>query len=349
MLESLHINLVKSYKNAHPTLSHTECDLEISKIWKIIKSNPDLIRAEIRKWDMKSNEKKLTLDKYWNRIFTTSKPSTSSESPRVSQIESTVVSTSSCTETSTTGSTASLPTLSTSHDTPRQNILKNEIEQLKADVLYLEKKKSQGIISDQELENLLKYRQVLNKKESELKIKMDSQIRQQRKRQNDKILLNQLIETNPEAASILNKRAKKGRPRLEENQPDLLKTIIDIATYGAAADERRRSEKIRTVHTLEELTEQLNLYGFKIKKSAVYLRLLPRNSSTIEGKRHVVTVPVKLARARNDLHKEHADTKFCFATIKYAEEIASVLGSNDVLFLSQDDKVNENSQYCDFF
>lgn len=77
----------------------------------------------------------------------------------------------------------------------------------------------------------------------------------------------------------------------------------------------------------------------QIKKSAAYLRLMPRNSTTLEGKRHVTTVPVKLARATNDLHKEHADTMFCRAAIKYLEEIASILGPKDVIFLSQDDKV----------
>jgi hypothetical protein len=53
-----------------------------------------------------------------------------------------------------------------------------------------------------------------------------------------------------------------------------------------------------------------------------------------------VTVPVKLTRATNDIHKEHSDTKFCTTAIKYLEEIASVLGPKQVLFISQDDKVS---------
>lgn len=58
----------------------------------------------------------------------------------------------------------------------------------------------------------------------------------------------------------------------------------------------------------------------------------------IVGKTHVITVPVKLSRVQNDLHKGHPDTKFCFSTIHHLEELASLLGPNDVLFLSQDDK-----------
>lgn len=63
---------------------------------------------------------------------------------------------------------------------------------------------------------------------------------------------------------------------------------------------------------------------------------------TREGKRHVVTVPVKLARLTNDLHKQHPDSEFCYTTIRYLEELASILGSKEVLFLSQDDKVGDN-------
>lgn len=52
-----------------------------------------------------------------------------------------------------------------------------------------------------------------------------------------------------------------------------------------------------------------------------------------------MTVPVKLARATNDIHKSHSDAMFCRTTIQYLEELASVLGPTNVLFISQDDKV----------
>lgn len=51
------------------------------------------------------------------------------------------------------------------------------------------------------------------------------------------------------------------------------------------------------------------------------------------------TVPVRLKRAMNDSHKTHSDAKFCQATINNMEEMASVIGGKDVLFISQDDKV----------
>lgn len=60
--------------------------------------------------------------------------------------------------------------------------------------------------------------------------------------------------------------------------------------------------------------------------------------SFVAGKRHVITVPVKLCKARADEHKKHADTAFCTSTIRDLETLASVLGPQEVFFLSQDDK-----------
>ena len=78
--------------------------------------------------------------------------------------------------------------------------------------------------------------------------------------------------------------------------------------------------------------------GFRISRSGLYLRLLPRRSDTQEGKRHVNTVPVKLTRAHTDAHKSHIDGRFAMATTNNMEEVAATLGPAEVCFLSQDDK-----------
>ncbi|KAF2892386.1 hypothetical protein ILUMI_13787 [Ignelater luminosus] len=66
----------------------------------------------------------------------------------------------------------------------------------------------------------------------------------------------------------------KTATRKEIEQPELLKTIIDIATHGVATDDRRRSEQLRSIKTPDELTKALkNDFGFNISRSAVYLRL----------------------------------------------------------------------------
>ncbi|XP_037033492.1 uncharacterized protein LOC119072388 isoform X2 [Bradysia coprophila] len=222
---------------------------------------------------------------------------------------------------------------------PRQDQLKLEIANLNNEIVFLANKKSSGFASDEELERLKKLKLDLAEQQAKLKIKIRGQARQQRKRQHDRDVLAEIRMNHPEVVEKFgSKKRKAGRPRIEETQSELLNALVDIATYGCGADQKRRSNMMRSIHTLDELTAELNSQGFQVKRGAVYLRLLPRNSSTIEGKRHITTVPVKLVRATNDLHKQHVDTKFCKASISYLEEVASVLGPKEVLWLSQDDK-----------
>lgn len=110
-----------------------------------------------------------------------------------------------------------------------------------------------------------------------------------------------------------------------------------MAIFRGAVDDRR-TELIRSCKTLDELTDVLKVMGIGISRSALYLRLLPRYSNSREGKRHVKTVPVKLCRSLANQHRNHQDTSFCRATIQNLETISSILGPNQVGFLSQDDK-----------
>ena len=89
---------------------------------------------------------------------------------------------------------------------------------------------------------------------------------------------------------------------------------------------------------MDQLTEALNREGYSLKRSSVYLRLLPRNSITKEGKRHVTTAPVKLISAKNLKHQNHPCINFAKATINALEELAGLLGPHEVTFHSEDDK-----------
>lgn len=89
---------------------------------------------------------------------------------------------------------------------------------------------------------------------------------------------------------------------------------------------------------MDDLHDELLNVGFKISRSGVYLRLLPRDAKTQEGKRHVKTVPVKLSAPESDKHAKHPDGHFCTATIRNIESLASLLGPQQVFFWSQDDK-----------
>ncbi|XP_065676009.1 uncharacterized protein LOC136092190 [Hydra vulgaris] len=113
---------------------------------------------------------------------------------------------------------------------------------------------------------------------------------------------------------------------------------MDIALHGSSADEKRRSEVLRSIKTLDELTSEKNKIGFAISKSALYTHLLPRSYGTLEGKRHVKTVPVRLISPQNKSHLKRVDGLFFSSTIKYVEEVRSILGPDEVCFFSQDDK-----------
>lgn len=90
--------------------------------------------------------------------------------------------------------------------------------------------------------------------------------------------------------------------------------------------------------TLDDLHQQLKKDGFNLSRSILYLRLMPKRNSYLDGQRHINTVPVELIRAQNDAYKKHPDGMFATATISCLKEITSILGPEEVCFISQDNK-----------
>ncbi|XP_065662507.1 uncharacterized protein LOC136085126 [Hydra vulgaris] len=156
-------------------------------------------------------------------------------------------------------------------------------------------------------------------------------------RELNKARMEEICLEHPEVKEKLKIRKKPGRPSLEVDQPLLLKVITDIALHGSSADERRWSEVLQNIKTLDDLTSEMNEIGFAISKSALYTRLLPRSYGTL-GKRYVKIVPVRLISPQNESHLKHVDGLFCSSTIKYVEEVFSILGPDEVCFISQDNK-----------
>jgi hypothetical protein len=181
-------------------------------------------------------------------------------------------------------------------------------------------KKKLGKWSEVEKSLKLKLEKNLKDKTSELRRKEKE--RQKKHRMERKRKFEELCLKDPNVRVQLKMQQTRGRPTLDQSQPELLSTIVDIATHGCAADERRRTESLRSVKTLDELTEALTTCGYNISRSGVYWRLLPRRSDTQEGKRHASTVPVRLTRAQTESHKIHIDGKFAMTTIAwpYMEE-----------------------------
>ena len=227
---------------------------------------------------------------------------------------------------------------SVAFSTPAQDRLQKEIVSLNAELHALDCRSAVADRSDEYKTMKMQLQHKLKGKTSALRRKQKEQERQKKHRLGRKRKFEELCQKEPSLRKELKMQPARGRPSLDKAQPELLSTIVDIATHGCAADDRRRSDNLRSVKTLDDLTAAVVSFGYNISRSGVYLRLLPRRSDTQEGKRHVNTVPVKLTRAQTESHQTHIDGKFAMSTMANMEELASVLGPQEVCFLSQDDK-----------
>ena len=135
---------------------------------------------------------------------------------------------------------------------------------------------------------------------------------------------------------LLKKLSKEAK---HVDKEEVITTVFRIAISGSTTHETRRSEIIRTVKTLDQLTKALKRERVTIYKDHLYTSVsFPKNGKTREGKQHVTTAPVKLTLANSLKHQSHPHTKFAGATINTLEELDGLLGPGDVNFHSQDDK-----------
>ena len=101
---------------------------------------------------------------------------------------------------------------------------------------------------------------------------------------------------------------------------------------------RRRTDVLRTITTLNELCKELEKLGFIISRSATYLRLKAKNKNSNEAKRHVKCLPIRLLRPENNLRKENEDRIFAKSLVDDVHDIYSLFGPDCITFLSNDDK-----------
>lgn len=89
---------------------------------------------------------------------------------------------------------------------------------------------------------------------------------------------------------------------------------------------------------LDELLKCLLSNGYVLSRSALYLRMQPPRTKSIEGRRHRDALPIRLIKAENDDHKSHVDGRFAAASFRWAIELSELLGPRVVSVVSQDDK-----------
>ena len=119
------------------------------------------------------------------------------------------------------------------------------------DVNYLCKKKGQGLLGTEETVTLKTKQNKLDEMQQNLTKCKNNQTRQQRFRDNTKRKLENLDEDTRKKIKGETTPNDALEPNNLENR--LHKTIIEIAIGGSAADERRRTDMIRTVHSLDDL------------------------------------------------------------------------------------------------
>lgn len=99
-----------------------------------------------------------------------------------------------------------------------------------------------------------------------LKRLQDNAKHQKKHRAKLKTKLNKIAALGPECANILKMHDNPGRPSLDESQSGINELILELAMFGSGADERRRSECIRSVKTLDDLHGALLKQGFEISR-----------------------------------------------------------------------------------
>lgn len=219
----------------------------------------------------------------------------------------------------------------------KQESLKAEIIDLDAKIQKLLLAKNKNLLDEVSMGYLAK----LQKQKSQLHARLSKLKKGQKASRKHRLAvsskLKMIAEKHPDLMAGITPRDKPGRPSLNEAHPELMQLIENIAKQCGLADARRRSDTIRTIHTVRHLTTAVNA-SIPISKTAVYYRLEPPNPRTLDGRRHVTTVPVRMLRATNDHHKSHPDTYFAKATIDHCNQLASFIGPGQSIVISMDDK-----------
>ncbi|XP_065679008.1 uncharacterized protein LOC124814973 [Hydra vulgaris] len=317
--EKKYLQFLELYKKAYSTLEKQKQYQQAQELWKIVKNNESLYEKKINELKEKVTKSKVSLMSFWgNTISPPSKkkkdihPAPSSSNETRSFLNATT------TEPARIEITYFLAFFNLDltdnkkeRENPAQVRSRKKISDLESQHASLIVVRDSGL-STVTKEQINTVKETIRKEKTKLDRLIRESARQRKRRQKLKESIETVCQNIPEASSALKQfsRNHTGRPRLEVDQPELLSTIIKIVQNLSAADERRRTECLRSVSTLDDLQEELTKIGFTLSRSGLYLRLLPRRGNTSEGKKHVSTVPVKLLRPENSMRKKNDDRMF---------------------------------------
>eukprot|EP01083_Nonionella_stella_P205674 748759_1 len=222
--------------------------------------------------------------------------------------------------------------------TPAQNNIRNEIAAKESKIAgltcdlrrpFVKVDEIQGAIND---ENDL----IVGLKKKLKRLQNNAEAQQKRTaNKNEKLKI--YNKEHPEDTNFIVKDAP-GRPNVERYFPHFGSVLMDIVNEFCATDPKRRSEQLTYCDSLASFTSKVNEMGFDINQQTLYLRLIPRRKSSIHGRTHIRTIPVKLAKPQEDDHGKHPSQRFCLAQCRQNKQIASLLGPTQCVYLGIDDK-----------
>lgn len=124
------------------------------------------------------------------------------------------------------GEMSSGASLQKSREKPAQKLAETKIRVLESQLNSLITARDSGLSTKNANDEIQAVQKSLEAEKKYMKLIQDSAERQQKSRQNRKRKIEELVETNPEIATVLKIHNKRGRPRVEESQPELLRVII---------------------------------------------------------------------------------------------------------------------------
>ena len=335
--DQLYNVFISSYVKAHPDIKREESFRRGNLLWKELRQKKYMtqddrskIKNKIIELKVRISQRELKQNAFWSNILTIQKPNVerSKEDQEIQQINRIEIE----------KSQEKPVERSSKRRYHAEDQINKDIIEIKNKIIALKNGLTTGLLPDDKRKEFKQLEEPLKKFESRKNYLINNRETSRRNYSEKKQMINKIKDTNLQLLNECDRLLNDvGRPRIE-NEELLLKTIIDIASIGGAADERRRSEMIKTCKTLDQLTGQLQAKGFNISRSATYLRLSPRRSLSNEGKRHVKTVPVRIIKAQNTLRKYHDDWLFAKATIEFVKKVITLSGPINCFFISRDDK-----------
>ncbi|CAF1599177.1 unnamed protein product [Rotaria sp. Silwood1] len=220
--------------------------------------------------------------------------------------------------------------------TPAQESVLKDLKEISERIANLIQVKSMGLLTPENQKTLKKLIEQKKQRTTDLKRLQSKQRASTRYRERKKRRVEQLCASNPEVAAELSKifRPTNRGMQIDEDCPDLLQIIAEIARVGGAAD-----NKGKACVSLDDLKDKIKERGYEIRKSSLYYRLMPNRALSHDGKKHVVTVPVRLRKLQGiEQPPKHEDSHFTAATLRHIKDLAGIFGNDCVFYLTQDTK-----------